>query len=293
MRDRRSRLFEASVSADPVLTFGLLLGAAGICPSDVRLLRHQDTRHPGYLSPYVLWRDHPDNFESYQRTQSFGNASKLAAPIWASFVGTPDQGTLFVGLYHSRKIGPLPFDLTVPHAGPPQSVGSCDLYELSPAAPLQEFRGCLWIDWGAGYRSWIQRGDSLPKRIVELRQRFEEPDFPGFSKFILPLSDIGKVPTAWAAALGSTRGIYLLTCPRTREQYVGSASGEGGFIARWLEYHRTGHGGNVALKSRELSDYQVSILDTVADSASLTEILALEQLWKDKLQSRQMGLNRN
>jgi hypothetical protein len=55
----------------------------------------------------------------------------------------------------------------------------------------------------------------------------------------------------------------------------------------------TGHGGNVALKSRDPSDYQVSILEVCASSASVDDILATEQLWKAKLQSREMGLNRN
>jgi len=45
----------------------------------------------------------------------------------------------------------------------------------------------------------------------------------------------------------------------------------------------TGHGGNVALKSRDPSDYQVSILEVCASSASVDDILATEQLWKAKL----------
>jgi hypothetical protein len=66
-----------------------------------------------------------------------------------------------------------------------------------------------------------------------------------------------------------------------------------GFIQRWRDYAVTGHGGNVALKSRDPSDYQVSILQTVGSAADERAILSLETLWKDKLQSREMGLNRN
>ncbi|MFX8523724.1 hypothetical protein ABTM10_19505, partial [Acinetobacter baumannii] len=80
---------------------------------------------------------------------------------------------------------------------------------------------------------------------------------------------------------------------RTREQYVGMASGAGGFLARWREYSATRHGGNVGLKSRDPSDYQVSILETVGISATDADLLALEGRWKAKLQSREMGLNRN
>jgi len=56
---------------------------------------------------------------------------------------------------------------------------------------------------------------------------------------------------------------------------------------------RNGHGGNVGLKSRDPADYQVSILEVSGSTATVEEVLAAEQLWKAKLQSREMGLNRN
>lgn len=93
--------------------------------------------------------------------------------------------------------------------------------------------------------------------------------------------------------LRSSRGVYRLTCPRTREQYVGSATGEEGFWGRWQEYSQTGHGGNVVLKSRDPSDYQVSILDVAGPAATHTDIIKMESQWKVKLQSREMGLNKN
>ena len=73
----------------------------------------------------------------------------------------------------------------------------------------------------------------------------------------------------------------------------GSASGSVGFHGRWLSYARDGHGGNVGLKSRDPSDYQVSILEVVGSLATTDEILKLEDLWKRKLQSREMGLNQH
>ncbi len=55
----------------------------------------------------------------------------------------------------------------------------------------------------------------------------------------------------------------------------------------------TGHGGNVALKSREPSDYQVSILEVAGSYANIDDILKMEARWKQKLQSQEMGVNRN
>ena len=204
-----------------------------------------------------------------------------------------DKETLFVGLYAAERIGPLPENRIHPVDGSIEVAGSYDLYQLTLLETLQEYAGRLLIDWGPGYRSWIQRGDKKMKGIVELRRSFSEPAFPGFQALSLTLSSIDTLPTSWMAALSATRGIYLLVCPRTREQYVGKASGSGGFLSRWREYGASGHGGNIALKSRDASDYQISILETVGTAVSEAEILALEMLWKDKLKSREMGLNRN
>jgi hypothetical protein len=100
------------------------------------------------------------------------------------------------------------------------------------------------------------------------------------------------LPKSWATALRSSRGVYLLTCPRTKEQYVGSATGDEGFWGRWQDYVGTGHGGNIALKSRNSSDYQVSILEVAGTSATIEDIIQMEGRWQRKLQSKDMGLNR-
>lgn len=276
-----------------MLNFVTFLNEAGLAPTDVRLLRHQDTRYPGCPSPYIMWRDNRSQFEAYQQTQSFPNAAVLNAKYWASFVGLPDKETLFVGLYLVIDCQPLPHNRGHPVDGSLEIAGSCNLYTLELSHDLADVAGRLLIDWGPGYRSWIQRADSKEKPIVELRKEFKEPEFPGFSAFICKLSEIDTMASAWLSALSSTRGIYLLTCPKTKEQYVGSATGSLGFIGRWRDYALTGHGGNVGLKAREASDYQISILETVGSNATESEILTLEVLWKDKLQSREMGLNRN
>lgn len=278
------------------LNFTTLIDSVGLARRDVRLLRHKDGRYPGFPSIYALWRDDRQRFDAYQETQAFGDEPDLRAPIWASFVGLPGSTeTLFVGMYQAELVEPLPVDRPHPITGDVEKAGSCNLYSLAPLTTLDEYIGRLWIAWGSGYRQWVQRTDGARpgKPIVELRRVFSEEVFPGFDALIINLAQIDGLPAGWIAALSSTRGIYLLTCPRTREQYVGMASGSGGFMARWQQYFLTGHGGNLGLRSREPSDYRVSILETVGSAATDAELLALEARWKDKLQSREMGLNRN
>jgi hypothetical protein len=273
------------------LRFNALLAQFEIKPAQVRLLRHQDSRSSKGRTPYELWRDDRPAFEFYQEGQSPNNHPNLKSNYWASFVVTPGGETLLAGFYACRYLGKntRPW----PHAAGLDPVGTCDVYELTLDERLNDLAGRLVIDWGDGLRSWIQRADNQNKVVSEIHQAFREPDFPGFTRFIAPLSKIEGLPAGWVAVLRASRGVYLLTCPKTKEQYVGSATGVDGFHSRWLAYAHDGHGGNVGLKSRDPSDYRVSILEVAGSTASYEDIIAMETLWKQKLQSREMGLNRN
>ncbi len=271
-----------------------LLAEVGIDSGEVILLRHQEQRADPEHSPYNLWCDDKAAFDLYQSIQNPSNRKKLDSNYWASFVATPQGDTMFVGLYTSRYDGLNKTDIPLPTViGMVAPRGSSDCYTLSLDPLLSEFSGRLFIEWGQGFRSWIQRAQNQNKKVIELRREFKEPDFPGFMNFIKPLSEIKNVPRGWIQVLSSSKGVYLLTCPRTKEQYVGSAYGEQGFWHRWMEYVANNHGGNVGLKSRDPSDYKVSILEVAGSAATMADILKMEALWKLKLQSQEMGLNRN
>ncbi len=276
----------------PIL-FNTLLSAIGFDVSDVRLLRHKDSRAAKGRTPYELWRDNRPMFDQYQRTQRVIHESKLRASYWASFIGTPNDETMFAGIYGVKGKRLLEKDTPRPHIDGIDLAGSCYLYHLEQDSRLDDLIGRLLIDWGVGNRAWIQRADRQDKVVVELRTAFKEPEFPGFLNFVTSLSKINSLPKSWITALASSRGIYLLTCPKTKEQYVGSATVEGGFWRRWQDYAGSGDGGNIALKSRDPSDYQISILEVAGSALTQEEIIQMEILWKSKLQSREMGLNRN
>ncbi|TCZ58560.1 GIY-YIG nuclease family protein [Roseicella aquatilis] len=274
------------------LGFNLLLRTAGLDPGDVRLLRHRERAKPGH-TPYEWWRDDLPLFQRYQARQSIANRPHLDAAHWAAFVVTTEAETLFAGLYRIGGREEITADAPGTDRDAVDPAGTCDAYAATLTDDLADLIGRVIIDWGPGLRAWIQRADRQDKPILEIRRSFQEPGFPGYQHVILPLSRVTALPRTWGAALRASRGVYLLTCPRTREQYVGAATGEGGFLGRWLDYAATGHGGNVALRSREASDYQVSILEVAGDAATTEDILGMEARWKAKLQSRDMGLNRN
>lgn len=276
------------------LMFNSVLRDANIPLSDVRLVRHKDSRADRGRGPYELWRDNRSQFDLYQSNQGFHGRQKLTAPYWAVFLGTPNDETMFVGLYGVLYRGVLQTDFEQPHIrGEIAKAGSSDVYDLTLQETLSDLIGRLFIDWGAGALAWVQYADRRDKPITELRTEFKEDDFPGFLNLVEPLSKIEGLPKGWITALKSSKGVYLLTCPKTKEQYVGSATGEQGFWGRWREYAQTSHGGNVGLKSRDPSDYQVSILEVAGTAATPEEIIGMETRWKTKLQSRDMGLNKN
>lgn len=273
------------------ILFNHLLEEAGLPLREVRLLRHANSTGRSAID---LWRRDRRAFLLYQSVQTFQRRPDFGdAHHWASFASTPAGETLFLGVYRVSFQGVGQKDLPKPHTSGVDAAGTYHRYKVAETHLLKELAGRLYIEWGRGTRSWIQRPDKQNKRITELRRSIDAPVFPGFLNFLEPLSRIESLPAGWSDVLRSSRGVYLLTCPRTGEHYVGKAHGEAGFLGRWLQYVATGHGGNIELKAREPSDYNISILEVAGSSASCDEISAMETRWKLKLRSRVNGLNRN
>jgi hypothetical protein len=269
--------------------FNVLLQNEGIDPGHVKLVRHQDTRYAGSLSPYQLWLAGDGRLELYQQIQH--RPVFKGARLLASFVATPLNETVFVGIYENRGVGKAAPGLINPISG--KDAGGKNFYDLVPSSSLAEYRGRLVVEWGHGYRSWVQRAGKKEKTIVEIRRVASEPPFPGFLDFCERLSGLATVPPSWRAALSAVAGIYLLINPDTGKQYVGSAQGADGLWGRWAQYVATGHGGNRRMQDVPAADYQVSVLEVASSSASPDVLVKMEERWKQKLLSRKFGLNGN
>jgi hypothetical protein len=270
----------------------MMLSQAGIDLRDVRLLRHAKGGGTPGLHPYVAWRDDRGRFDAYQSFQAARRKRFFDAPLWASFVALPGTDALFVGLYSAQlEQAALP-SFECPLTGRVVPDAEANKYTLEKSASLSDFEGKLIVDWGAGALSWAQFAEKNLKPIVELRRNEGDPPYPGHSALVCQLSEIAALPLSWRAILANARGTYLLTCPLTKEQYVGGAYSSGGFLARW-EQHARMEGDAMAFRSRDPQDYRVSILEVAGSLTTDDEIHVMEQRWKDKLQSRDMGLNRN
>ena len=272
-----------------MIKFDTLLRDEGLDPAHVKLVRHQEDRDKGRPSLYQVWRAVPAHFELYQRIQS--SLRFAGAKLLASFIATPLGETLFVGIYTVDSVSRAPKRLIDPVTG--KNVGGYHYYSLSLSPHLNDYRDRLIIDWGRGYRAWVQNAGSNEKKVVEIRRTAAEPPFPGFLNFRERLSHLAGVPQAWRQALSAVSGVYLLTCPQTGKQYVGSAGGDTGFWGRWEDYAASGHGGNKRMLGLPAADYWVSILEVASSSVGLVELVTLESRWKEKLGSRAFGLNAN
>ena len=269
-----------------MLTFNTILRSEGVDPTKVRLVRHQDNRAIVSCTPYNLWRAGDGRLELYQRIQRrevFEIGSTLA-----SFVATPADETLFVGLYHVDGIGVAPPGTIDPVIQAERA--GFHLYDIQRKELLSDYVGHLVIDWGKGFRSWVQRADRQDKPVLEIRKEMREQPFPGFTHFCWDIDQINAVPLRWQEVLKSVKGVYLLVCNETGKQYVGSAKGEESLWGRFLEYARTGHGGNVELRRRGSKGYQVTVLEVVNSDTGIERV---EEAWKKKLISRKFGLNKN
>lgn len=274
--------------------FNMLLAEAGIDPAEVRLLRHHPVVNGTSLAD--AWRADPAAFADYQETQASAQRSSFSRAYWASFVGTWDGRTLFVGLYEVGAPIALAEPFVAAVSGNAHEGGAYDRYPTVLSAHLQDHAGRLYIDWGggaSGKRAWTQRAELQDKVVTELHLDTIDQPFPGLMNIAAPLSSFDAAPPTWAQALRMNRGVYLLTCPRDGSLYVGSATAEGGFWQRWSDYRANGHGGNIGLIGREPSDFIVSVLEVAGSADTTDDILAAEMVWKRKLNSRAIGLNRN
>jgi hypothetical protein len=277
-----------------MLSFNVLLNAAGISPEGVRLLRHQDNRMRKGWTTYNLWRRDPSEFRRYEATQQpdkFRDATHVA-----SFVVDPSDDVVFVGLSAiisgQLNANTEHFD----YVGETLPPGTVYQYQLERDVRFAHLEGKLVIDWGPGARSWVQRADNQDKPIIEVRRDVRDVEWPGFMNLNIDERDIEGLAPNWIANLSAANGVYLLVCPDTGEQYVGAAFGAGGFLARWRQYAANGHGGNkllIARRQRTQAPLKFCILEVFGSTMTEAEAFEAESRWKHALGSRAHGLNAN
>ncbi len=89
------------------------------------------------------------------------------------------------------------------------------------------------------------------------------------------------------------RGIYFIYDESDGKGYVGSAYGKDNILGRWLSYKASGHGGNKQLCKRYPKNFRFSILQRVSPDMDADDVIRIEGTWKERLHTRDYGLNEN
>lgn len=279
-----------------ILNFSDILVKVGLDPAKVKLIRHAikgKECKPCYEKG-LIWE--------YTRIQDRNFAKGY--DYWAVFLG--DTGTLarFYGLYKADGFVPAVQELMPAEFPYPEwFTGEKGYFNLESTTLLKEYENRLVIDWGTSTTSWHQKG-TIEKPVMTIQERATE-DFSGYENLVLSfdrLKEIIENQTAyesWHTALAAVKGIYLIVDKISGRQYVGSAYGNDGILGRWKEYVRTKDGGNQKIKQllAEYPDryhaFQFSILQILPKSTSDESVIQCEKLYKEKLLSREFGLNHN
>ena len=86
---------------------------------------------------------------------------------------------------------------------------------------------------------------------------------------------------------------YLIFDRSDGKAYVGSAYGSENILGRWRNYADSGHGNNMQLRLRSPENFLFSILQRTSPDLDRDDVLRLEASWKERLHSREYGLNEN
>ncbi len=291
-----------------MLEFNDLLVKAGIDPAKVLVMRHRPSE--AKLRRVFAWiaADRPDLFKAYQATQLPRAGKALArAQYVASFIGRTAGRALFVTLYEvgaAKTITPDDFR-AIPEFSELVSLGmagwSADgpragalMFDLRPIDAFEGLLGRLEIAWTGGERSWFRWANRNTFPIAAIHDSSDlEQDMPDWDVLVLRWSELGSLPATWAGRLAEWRGIYLIVDESDGRSYVGSAYGADNLLGRWRVYASTGHGGNRELRRRDPKNFRFSILQRVSPDMDAEDVIELENRWKIRLHTRELGLNKN
>jgi len=243
-------------------------------------------------------------FEIYQSLQKKNFFNKCDFVL--SFISEPGTSAKFIGCYEVGKDPSVPVSKEIMPEGfpvPEMFEENYHVFELKKTEIMSDLTDRLIIDWGKATVSWHQWAtNDKPVLAIQANPKYE---FKGYDKVILKYAQLKEIISDkilyenWHIALSSVNAIYLIVDETDGKQYVGSAYGSGGLFARWKCYVETKHGDNVEIKElicdtpERYENFQFSILQIMPKNLSPEEVIELENLYKNKLLTRDFGLNKN
>lgn len=268
------------------LTLGPILQSAGIQPAHALVIRHAFVRQHEDTGLAGIHADSTDEeILHYTSRQSLQPRSFPAVPppVWVIFVKEGGNRARLWSVLHNRGEG--------------GNDGRLRSFDLAVGDQMVDLRNRLVIGWKAPRSWWLNGATGADYPVMEISDAEPVP-FPGFDGFVLSHAELQAVMrehryTSWRTALSSVKGIYLITDTQDGRQYVGKADGEESIRQRWDAYASNGHGGNVELRRLDPSSFRFSVLRVFDPATSTRAVDAAEGHFKNALDTRCHGLNRN
>ncbi len=175
-------------------------------------------------------------------------------------------------------------------------------FEYEHLPEYDKYLGRLIVKFKNTSQNMIRKAESVINdcEISQiLPDTFDNDLFPGYEKVNITWEELKRVinKDTWKTALQNQKGVYLITDTHNGKKYVGAAYGQDMILGRWKSYVKTGHGGNAELKTLNFDyikeNFKYSILDIYKSTTNDQIIIERESWWKDVLQSREFGYNKN
>ncbi|MEM8537504.1 MAG: GIY-YIG nuclease family protein [Pseudomonadota bacterium] len=288
-----------------------LLQSAGVVPEQTAVVLNKTTQQPlRDLFPALVF-ERPDLFDAYQSVHSRqASATLKKRRFLASFIPLGHFGMLFAGIYEIVSVAEKP---TAEIYADPRFNALATEYGAVDTAPeknmrrfesqlffttrltdhLVQLRGRLQIALPPG-RTYARLAENLTAPIVAISaDPIMAPPPPPWDCFIVDAPTITSLPRSWRDQLRQWRGVYLIVDQKDGARYVGSAYGQENLLGRWRDHIAGDTGLTKALKSRQPENSRFSILQLLAPTAPVEEVVAIENTWKERLHTRAFGLNEN
>lgn len=182
-------------------------------------------------------------------------------------------------------------------------------YEGEEWGKFSPLYGRLIIKYHSTFQQSVPFANTVMDQLEVLQllpDTYDDDEFPGYDSVCLSYEQLRRIIdrglSDWTAALEHQKGVYVITDTATGKLYVGSATaGNGMLLKRWNDYVANGHGGDVALRElveQQGMDYvrehfQYTLLENYNARTDDQTILDRESWWKQALDTRAHGYNRN
>lgn len=291
-----------------MVRFNDILRAEGIDPARTAVCLHTPReRALARLLP-LFAETEPALFEAYQGAHSVTATRTLRKRDYmASFVRIESGTLVFVGVYRNRgarerpraEIRTMPeIDRLIRDLGAyrefEDTAGPAWLwFDLELTGYLGAYRGRLQIAPRLT-QAYMRLAEKLDAEVVALSRDSElSAAAPDWQSFIVTGPEMRLLPANWASRLREWRGVYLIVDETDGQRYVGSAYGADNLLARWRAHVANDRGTTARLRARDPANFRFSILQTVDPNLTAEDLIAIENSWKERLHTREFGLNEN